>query len=223
MDETEIGSERTRVTRLPDRGRYDRDTVNGILDEGLICHLGFVDEEQPFVIPTAYARVGDVLYVHGSASNRALRVLGRGAAVCITVTLTDGLVLARTIFNHSFNYRSMVILGTATEVIDADEKLNSLRLLTDQLLPERWDEAQAPNEQELKATSILRVPIDEASAKVRVGPPGDEGEDLEFRVWAGVIPFELRAGEPVADPRLADDLATPAYASSYTRPGWPRR
>jgi hypothetical protein len=139
------------------------------------------------------------------------------------VTLTDGLVLARTIFNHSFNYRSVVILGTATEVTDADEKLNSLRLLTDQLLPERWDEARAPNEQELKATSILRVPIDEASAKVRVGPPGDEGEDLEFRVWAGVIPFELRAGEPVADPRLADDLATPTYASGYTRPGWPRR
>ena len=182
------------MKREPQRARYDRETIEAILDEALVCHLGFEVDGQPYVIPTLHARVGDRLYVHGSAASRLLRHLAGGARVCVTVTLVDGLVLARSVFNHSVNYRSAVVFGTATLVEDA-EKREALRVLTEQLAPGRWDEARQPTEQELKATWILSLPIDEASAKVRTGPEEDEPEDLDLPVWAGVVPVHL-AAEP---------------------------
>ena len=182
------------MKREPQRARYDHETIEAILDEALICHLGFEVDGQPYVIPTLHARVGDRLYVHGSAASRLLRHLAGGARVCATVTLVDGLVLARSVFNHSVNYRSVVVFGTATLVED-DEKREALRALTEQLAPGRWDEARQPTTKELKATWILSLPIDEASAKVRTGPEEDEPEDLDLPVWAGVVPMHL-AAEP---------------------------
>jgi nitroimidazol reductase NimA-like FMN-containing flavoprotein (pyridoxamine 5'-phosphate oxidase superfamily) len=182
-----------RVKREPHRGRYDRATIDAILDEALICHLGFEFEGQPYVIPTLHARVGDRLYVHGSAASRMLRHANSGARMCATATLFDGLVLARSVFNHSVNYRSVTVFGTAT-LVEADEKRDALRALTEQLAPGRWDEARQPTEQELKATWILWLPLDEASAKVRSGPEEDEPEDLGLPVWAGVVPVHLAAG-----------------------------
>lgn len=182
------------MKREPQRARYDRETIEAILDEALICHLGFEVDGQPYVIPTLHARVGDRLYVHGSAASRLLRHLAGGAPVCVTVTLVDGLVLARSVFNHSVNYRSVVVFGTAT-VVEDDEKREALRALTEQLAPGRWDEARPPTEKELKATWILSLPLDEASAKVRTGPEEDEPEDLDLPVWAGVVPVHL-AAEP---------------------------
>ena len=182
------------MKREPQRARYDHETIEAILDEALICHLGFEVDGQPYVIPTLHARVGDRLYVHGSAASRLLRHLAGGAPVCVTVTLVDGLVLARSVFNHSVNYRSVVVFGTATLVED-DEKREALRALTEQLAPGRWDEARQPTAKELKATWILSLPIDEASAKVRTGPEEDEPEDLDLPVWAGVVPVHL-AAEP---------------------------
>jgi nitroimidazol reductase NimA-like FMN-containing flavoprotein (pyridoxamine 5'-phosphate oxidase superfamily) len=186
--------DRIRVKREPQRGRYDRETIDAILDEGLICHLGFEVDGQPYVIPTLHARVGDTLYMHGSAASRMLRHAGIGAPVCVTVTIFDGLVLAKSIFNHSINYRSAIVFGTARVVPD-DKKRNALRALTSQLVPGRWDEARQPTEQELKATWILALPIEEASAKVRTGGPEDEPEDLDLPVYAGVVPVHL-AAEP---------------------------
>jgi nitroimidazol reductase NimA-like FMN-containing flavoprotein (pyridoxamine 5'-phosphate oxidase superfamily) len=186
--------DRIRVKREPQRGRYDRETIDAILDEGLICHLGFEIDGQPFVIPTLYARVGDTLYLHGSAASRALRHLDSGAPVCVTVTLFDGLVLAKSVFNHSVNYRSVVVFGTARAVSD-EEKRDALHALTEQLAPGRWDEVRQPTAQELKATWILALPIDEASAKVRSGGPKDEPEDEKLPFWAGVVPVHL-AAEP---------------------------
>lgn len=210
---------RTKLRRFHQRGNFDRETIYAILDEGLICHMGFLDDSgQPFVIPTAYARVDDELYIHGSAASRTLRALSGGVPVCVTVTLTDGIVLARTAFNHSFNYRSVVVLGEATPVTDPDEKLHRLARLTDRLVPGRWDHVRAPTRQELKATSLLRMPIDEASAKVRSGPPGDEGEDLEHDTWAGVIPLAMAILPPVPDPRLPPDYPLPEYVATYSRP-----
>jgi nitroimidazol reductase NimA-like FMN-containing flavoprotein (pyridoxamine 5'-phosphate oxidase superfamily) len=185
---------RIRIIREPQRGRYDRATIDAILDEALLCHLGFEVDGQPYVIPTLHARVGDTVYVHGSAASRMLRHLAGGVRVCLTVTLFDGLVLARSVFNHSVNYRSVVLLGTATLVGD-DGKREALRALTEQLAPGRWDEARQPTAKELKATWILTLPIDEASAKVRNGPPEDEPEDEDLPVWAGVVPVHL-AAEP---------------------------
>lgn len=206
---------RTRVVREPQRAVYDRDTVNHILDEAFLCHVGFVVDGQPFVIPTSYGRDGDVLYIHGSAANRMLRNLDQGVPVCITVTLLDGLVLARSVFNHSMNYRSVVILGTATLVADPAEKLAALRALSEHIIPGRWDNARQPNEKELKATSVLRLPIQEYSAKVRVGPPLDDEEDYDFPTWAGVIPLEMKTGEAIRDDRCQQEL--PAYLNNYTR------
>jgi uncharacterized protein len=183
---------RIRIKREPQRGRYDRETIDLILDEALLCHLGFEIDGQPYVIPTLHARVGDKLYVHGSAASRMLRHLAGGVRVCVTVTLFDGLVLARSVFNHSVNYRSVVLLGTAT-LVEGDEKSAALRALTEQLAPGRWDEARQPTTKELKATWILSVPIAEVSAKVRNGPPEDEPEDEELPVWAGVVPVHLAA------------------------------
>ena len=185
---------RTRVKREPQRGRYDRETIDAILDEALLSHIGFVHDGQPFVIPTLHARVGDTVYIHGSAASRMLRELDAGVPLCLTATLFDGLVLAKSVFNHSVNYRSVVLLGTATRVRD-DEKEAALHALTEQLAPGRWDEARRPTAQELKATWILRLPIDEASAKVREGGPKDEPEDEPLPVWAGVVPVHL-AAEP---------------------------
>jgi hypothetical protein len=206
---------RTRVVREPQRAVYDRDTVNQILDEAFLCHVGFVAEGQPYVIPTSYGRHGNVLYIHGSAASRMLRNLDQGFPVCITVTLLDGLVLARSVFNHSMNYRSVVILGTATLVDDPAEKIAALRALSEHILPHRWDDARQPNEKELKATSVLRIPIEEFSAKVRVGPPVDDEEDYAFPTWAGVIPLEMKAGSPIPDDRCQREL--PAYLHNYSR------
>ena len=186
---------RIRVRREPHRGHYDRETIDAILDEALICHLGFDVDGQPYVIPTLHARVGDNVYVHGSAASRMLRHLASDVRVCLTVTLFDGLVLARSVFNHSVNYRSVVLLGTARLVEDDEEKVDALHALTEQLAPGRWDEARQPTATELKATWILSLPLDEASAKVRTGPEEDEPEDLDLPVWAGVVPVHL-ATEP---------------------------
>jgi nitroimidazol reductase NimA-like FMN-containing flavoprotein (pyridoxamine 5'-phosphate oxidase superfamily) len=183
-----------RVTREPHRGAYDRATIDAILDEALLCHLGFQVDGRPYVIPTLHARVGDRLYVHGSAASRMLRHAASGMPVCATVTLFDGLVLARSVFNHSVNYRSVVVFGTATLVAD-DEKREALRALTEQLAPGRWDEARQPTDKELKATWILSLPLDEASAKLRTGAEEDEPEDRDLPVWAGVVPVHL-AAEP---------------------------
>jgi nitroimidazol reductase NimA-like FMN-containing flavoprotein (pyridoxamine 5'-phosphate oxidase superfamily) len=173
------------------------------------------------VIPTLHARVGDELFVHGSSASRALRAAGGGVEVCVTVTLIDGLVLARSVFEHSVNYRSVVVLGRARTVSDPEEKLAGLRALTEQLLPGRWEDVRAPSDQELKATALLRLPIDEASAKLRAGPPSDgDGPDAAFDVWAGVIPLSMRAGEPVPDPALRDGVVMPSYVRSFRRPGY---
>ncbi len=206
---------RTRVVREPQRGVYDRDAVNQILDEALLCHVGFVADGQPFVIPMNYGRDRDALYLHGSPASRMVRNLVQGVPVCVTITLVDGLVLARSVFNHSMNYRSVVILGTATLVDDPAEKLAALRALSDHIIPNRWDDSRQPNEKELKATSVLRLPINEFSAKVRVGPPVDDEEDCSFPTWAGVIPLEMTAGAAVPDDRCQREL--PSYLKNYTR------
>jgi nitroimidazol reductase NimA-like FMN-containing flavoprotein (pyridoxamine 5'-phosphate oxidase superfamily) len=209
-------SDRTRVRREPERGAYDRERIDAILDAGLVCHLGFVQEDHPFVIPTLYGRVGDEVYVHGSSASRMLRTLKGGVDACLTVTLVDGLVLARSIFNHSINYRSVVVLGRATEVVDADEKMRALEVFSERILPDRWGDVRPPTDLELRATSILRLPLDEASAKLRTGPPKDDEEDYGVEVWAGVIPLTLVAGEPLADPRLSFDVPPPAVPERYS-------
>lgn len=203
--------DRLRVRREPQRGRYDRETIEAILDEALYCHLGFVVDGRPYVIPTLHARVGDRLYVHGSAASRMLRTAAAGVPVCVTVTLLDGLVLARSMFNHSINYRSVVVLGTAT-LVEGGEKLDALHAFSEHVVPGRWDEARRPAEQELKATWILSLPLTQASAKVRSGPPEDEREDAGLPVWGGVVPIHLAAEPPIPDAHAGD--AVP-YA-------WPR-
>lgn len=204
-------SDRTRVRREPKRGAYDRATIDSILDEGVVCHLGFVHDGQPYVIPTLYGRVGDELYVHGSSASRMLRTLQGGVNACLTVTLIDGIVLARSIFNHSINYRSVVVLGRAVAVEDIDEKARALEAFSATLLPGRWAEVRPPTSTELKATSILRLSLDEASAKVRTGPPQDDEADYDWPAWAGVIPLALTAGEPEADPRLGRGFDPPVW------------
>jgi hypothetical protein len=217
MSTSSAPTARTRVVREPQRAVYDRDAVNRILDEGFICHVGFVLDGQPFVIPTSYGRQQDVLYIHGSAASRMLRNVSGGIPMCVTVTLIDGLVLARSIFNHSMNYRSVVLLGTANAIEDRDEKLAALRLLSEHILPGRWNEARQPNEKELKATTIIRLPIQEFSAKVREGPAIDDEEDYAFPVWAGVLPLNLVTGNPINDSRLAEKIAVPDYVKNYSR------
>ena len=217
MPEMPMPTARTRVVREADRAVYDRDAAYRILDEGFLCHVGFVADGQPFVIPTSYGRKGDNLYIHGSAASRMLRQMKEGVAVCVTVTLLDGFVLARSVFNHSMNYRSVVILGKATLVDDAEEKLTALRLLSEHILPGRWDDARQPNERELKATSVLRMAIEEFSAKVRTGPPIDDAEDYSFPTWAGVVPLEIKAGAPINDPRMDPAREVPEYAVNYSR------
>src|SRR6266404_1809954 len=195
-------TERTILRRLPKRGVYDKAQVHTILDEGFICHVGFAVDGQPFVVPTGYARAGDQVYIHGSAASRMLRTLDAGVNLCFTVTLVDGFVLARSAFHHSMNYRSVVVLGMARLVTEPAEKTEALRRFTDHIVPGRWDEVRQPTEQELKATTVLALPLDEVSAKVRTGPPIDDDEDYALPVWAGIVPIRTQAGEPVSDSRL---------------------
>lgn len=219
----ELQTERTTVRRLPTRGNYDRETVNAILDEALICHIGFVvpsknapnDAGAPAVIPTIHWREGDTLYVHGSVASRMLRTLKDGVEACVTVTLLDGLVLARSAFHHSMNYRSVVVYGKAREVTDREEKIRALEALVEHVVRGRSSEVRAPNESELRVTSVLALPIGEASAKIRTGGPVDDEEDYALPVWAGVVPLRLVAGEPVADRDVASEV--PGYAADYQR------
>jgi len=217
MSENFTPTEKTRVVREPQRGVYDRATVYGILDEALVCNVGFAVEGQPYVIPTMHARIGDAIYFHGSAASRMLRNLSEGAAVCITVSLVDGLVLARSVFSHSMNYRSVVALGKATLVDDPAEKLEALRAFTEKILPGRWSEARGPNEKEMKATSILRLPLSEVSAKVRTGGPEDDAEDYALKIWAGVIPMHLAAEAPERDGRCDPEIPLPGYLAKYAK------
>ena len=220
MSQTQMPTPRTRLVREAERGVYNRETAYRILDEGFLCHVGFVADGQPFVIPTSYGRKDDRLYIHGSAASRMLRQMKEGVPVCVTVTLLDGLVLARSIFNHSMNYRSVVILGKATPVDDPLEKVEALRLLSEHIIPGRWADARQPNERELKATLVMRVPIEEFSAKVRSGPPIDDADDYSFPTWAGVVPLETVSRPPINDPRLDPQYEAPPYAAHYVRAAW---
>jgi uncharacterized protein len=208
---------KTTLKRLPKRGEFDRAAVYEILDEAFICHVGFVVDGQPYVIPTGYARIEDRLYIHGSAASRMLRSLAEGIEVCVTVTLVDGLVLARSAFHHSMNYRSVVALGRATVVEDADEKFAALKAFTDHIIAGRWAEVREPSEAEMKATLVLALPLVEVSAKVRRGPPIDDEEDFAIPVWAGVLPLQITASAPVKDELLTAQLEPPDYVLNYSR------
>jgi len=215
MPDNTAMSERTRIVREPQRAVYDRAAIYKILDEGFVCHVGFAADGQTYVIPTMYARVGDAIYFHGSAASRTLRGASSGLNVCVTVTLADGLVLARSVFNHSMNYRSVVALGNALIVDEPGEKLEALRAFTERILPGRWNDARQPNEKELKATSILRLALAEVSAKVRVGGVEDDTEDYALRVWAGIVPLRMVADPPVPDERCDAGIPTPSYAKNF--------
>ena len=210
-------TDRTKLKRLPKRGHFDRETVYGILDEGFICHIGFVVDGRPVVIPTGYARVDDKLYIHGSQASRMLRTLASGLDACVTVTLLDGLVLARSAFHHSMNYRSVVVFGTAKLVEDPEEKMSALVALSEHIIRGRWNDVREPTELEMKATTVLSLSLEEVSAKIRTGPPLDDEEDYGLPMWAGVVPLKLVAGEPVKDPRLPDGVPVPDYAKNYKR------
>jgi nitroimidazol reductase NimA-like FMN-containing flavoprotein (pyridoxamine 5'-phosphate oxidase superfamily) len=211
-------SERTRVRRLAKRAHYDEATVHAILDAGLLCHVGYVIDGQPYVTPTAHWRDGAYVYWHGSSASRMLRAQLNGISVCLTVSLLDGLVLARSGFHHSMNYRSVMALGQAELVDDPEAKVSALKHFVDKLVPGRWEDIREPTTQELKGTTILRLRLDEASAKVRTGPPVDDEEDYALPVWAGVLPLTLQAGMPVADDRLPADTAVPEAVAGF-RPG----
>lgn len=210
-------TQRSQIKRMPQRGNYEQQTVEQILDEGLICYVGFVVEGQPFVIPTSYGRIGDRIYIHGSPASRMLRNLSTGIEVCVTVTLLDGLVLARSAFHHSMNYRSVVIFGTATVVKEPEQKLAALKAFTEHIVPGRWAEVRTPTRQEVQGTLILSLPITEASAKVRTGPPMDDEADYNLPVWAGVIPLKLSADTPISDSRLQPEITLPDYVKNYNR------
>jgi uncharacterized protein len=212
-------TQRTRLLRRADRGTYDRSAVNAILDEALICHVGFAVDGQPFVLPTTHARVDDRLYIHGSVGGRMLRTLRHGVPLCVTVTLIDGLVLARSAFHHSMNYRSVVILGAGREVEAEGEKRRAFDALVEHIAAGRSAQTREASAQELKATSVLCLPIEEASAKVRTGPPLDDESDYALPHWAGVLPLRLEAQAPIADPRLPQGIALPASLRGYRRPG----
>jgi uncharacterized protein len=217
MPDTFVPTERTRVVREANRAVCDRDVIYRILDEAFVCHVGFAVEGQPFVIPTMFARVGDAIYFHGSAASRMLRNLSSGLPVCITVTLLDGLILARSVFNHSMNYRSVIALGHASPINGPTEKVQALQAFTEKLIRGRWNDARQPNEKELKATNILKLLLTEVSAKVRVGDVEDDADDYALPVWAGVIPLRLVADPPLRDSRCDPSIPTPSYASNYRR------
>ena len=215
-------SDRVRLRRKRERGSHDREVIDAILDEALVAHLGFTDEHgQPFVIPTLHARCGDVVYVHGSVAGRALRVLTSGAPVCLTVSLIDGLVLARSAMHHSAQYRSVMLLGKARSVEDRAEKLAAFEAIVEHIVPGRWPDVRPPTENELKATSLGAIPIEEVSAKIRTGPPVDDEQDYALGTWAGVIPMQTRVGAPEPDPLLPSGVEPPSYVSRYRRPGSP--
>jgi uncharacterized protein len=207
-------TDRTRVRRVPQRGTYDRETIDAILDEALISHMGFVHEGEPVVIPTLHARLGDRLFLHGSAASRMLRTLEKGVPVCATATLVDGLVLARSAFHHSVNYRSVVVFGQATPV-EPEERIQVLELFTEKLVPGRWADVRPPTRQELKGTNVLSLPLDEASAKVRTGPPIDDEEDYDLPVWAGVLPIRTVVDPPQPDPRLDPRAELPLHVAQW--------
>jgi len=217
MPDTLTPTERTRLRRLPERGRYDRDVVHAILDEALVCHVGFVVDGRPVVIPTIHARDGDRLYVHGSPASRMLRTVNGGIETCVTVTLVDGLVLARSALHHSLNYRSVVVFGRACEVTDPDDKLAALRVVVEHVAPGRWDCVRAPTEKEVRGTLVLALPLAEASAKVRTGPPVDDDADYALTVWAGEVPLQLQPRVPIADPRLPDWVPLPEHVAGWAR------
>lgn len=206
---------RTKVKRLPARGHFERETIYSVLDAAFICHVGFNVDDQPYVIPTGYARIEDHLYIHGSSASRMLRNLSNEVDVCVTITLIDGLVLARSAFHHSFNYRSVVILGAAALVEDADEKYQALEAFTNHIIPGRWPEIRWPNELELKATSVLKLPIEEASAKIRTGDPKDDDEDYAMDIWAGVIPLLQTTDKPISDSKLNEGIPVPEHVRCY--------
>jgi nitroimidazol reductase NimA-like FMN-containing flavoprotein (pyridoxamine 5'-phosphate oxidase superfamily) len=205
---------RTALHRIPKRGSHERAVIHDILDAGLVCHVGFVADGQPFVIPTAYGRAGETLYIHGAAASRMLKHLAGGAPVCVTVTLLDGLVLARSAFHHSMNYRSVVLLG-APRLVEGEERLAALRTIVEHITPGRWAATRAPNDKELAATTVLALAIEEGSAKVRSGPPLDDAEDLTLAHWAGVVPLALRAAAPVPDPALPREVALPEHVATW--------
>ena len=210
-------SPRTRLKRAPARGSHDLETIFAILDEGLVCHIAFVHDDAPCVIPTIYARSGDSLLIHGSTANRMLRTLRDGSPACVSVTLLDGLVLARSAFHHSMNYRSVVIYGRAEEITDGVQKQAALRAFLDHAVPNRWDQVRPPNREETLRTMVLRIPVHEASAKIRSGGPVEDEQDYEREVWAGVLPLTVEVGKPLDDQRLADGLEVPGYVSNYRR------
>ena len=209
---------RTRIFRKPGRASYDRDLVHSILDEALACHVGFVQDGQPYVIPTIHAREGQTLFFHGAVGNRTLRALGQGTPCCVTATLVDGLVLARAALHHSLNYRSVMVLGTASEVTDPEEKRRALRAVIEHIAPGRSEEIRGPDDTELHSTKVLSMPVEEASAKVRTGPPVDEEDDLELPHWAGVLPLTSGTGEPVPAPDLTRDPPVPGHVTGWKRP-----
>jgi nitroimidazol reductase NimA-like FMN-containing flavoprotein (pyridoxamine 5'-phosphate oxidase superfamily) len=212
-----LPTQRSQIKRLPKRGHYDRETVYQILDTAFVCHVGFSVDGQPFVIPTNYGRTGDTLYIHGSAASRMLKTLSTGVPVCVTVTHVDGLVLARSAFHHSVNYRSVVILGTARLVDNPAEKEQALRIFTEHILKGRWDDVRPPNEKELKATTVLALLLEEVSAKVRTGGPVDDEADYALPIWAGVLPLEMVAKQPVPDAQRRNDPPVPDYVKNYLR------
>lgn len=211
-------SDRTTVKRLPKRADYDPNTIHAILDAGLICHVSFTVNGQPNVIPTIYVRIGENVYLHGSPASRMLQILQRGEEVCIAVTIVDGLVLARSAFHHSMNYRSVVLFGTGAEVTEPERKNEVLRALSEHLIPGRWDDVRQPSADELRRTLVLSIPIQESSAKVRTGPPLDDEPDYELPVWAGVLPLHLTATTPIGDGRLMPGIEPPGYALDYQGP-----
>ena len=214
----EAVTERSRLRRLPNRGSHESKLIHSILDAGFLAHVGFQIEGQPFVIPTLYGREGDTLYLHGSAASRMLNALEAGVPVCVNVTLVDGLVLARSSFHHSMIYRSVVVFGTARRIEGAEEKTRALRVISEHLIPGRWKDVRAPNPKELQATAVLALPIEEASSKVREGPPLDDEEDYALPVWAGVVPLRLEAKPPLPDSRLVDGIPAPPYALRFRKP-----
>lgn len=211
-------SDRATVKRLPKRAVYDRGTIHAILNEGMVCHVGFAINGQPTVIPTIYVRIGDSVYLHGSPASRMLQLVESGGEVCIAVTIVDGLVLARSAFHHSINYRSVVLFGRGEEVREPARKAEVLRALSEHLIPDRWDEVREPSADELRRTLVVGIPIDEASAKVRSGPPLDDEPDYELPIWAGVLPLHLVAGTPIAAPRLTPGIEPPRHATEYKGP-----
>jgi nitroimidazol reductase NimA-like FMN-containing flavoprotein (pyridoxamine 5'-phosphate oxidase superfamily) len=210
-------TEKNRIKRLPKRGHYDRETIHRILDEALICHVGFIEKGQPYVIPINFARVDDTILLHGAKASRLLKHVAEGNSVCIEATVVDGLVLARSVFHHSVNYRSVVLFGSGQSIEDEQEKLSALEAVSEHLIPGRWREARLPNRKELNATRVVRIKIDEASAKVRVGPPIDEQEDYSLPVWAGVLPLQELPLSPVRDQQQAETIPLPGYVVSYSR------